>query len=359
MAVTRLRKSSSSPRLDDSALWQAVVTRDSDFDGRFVFSVQSTGVYCRPSCRSRRARRENVRFHATCAAAEAAGFRPCKRCRPNATSVQEEEASRVARACRLIETSDVELRLADIAAAAGLSPHHFHHLFKNHTGVTPKAYFEAHRHKAVRRTIQSTARVADAMFDAGYGSSGRFYATSNQVLGMTPRAYRDGGTGAEITYALGSCSLGYLLVAASAKGICAILLGDERQTLIEDLNRRFPKATIVAGARAFERLVAKVVRFVDQPKSGLNLPLDIRGTAFQHRVWQALQKIPAGRTATYTDIAEAIGAPKAVRAVASACAANPIAVAVPCHRVVGASGALSGYRWGIERKRALLDKERK
>jgi AraC family transcriptional regulator of adaptative response/methylated-DNA-[protein]-cysteine methyltransferase len=300
-----------------------------------------------------------VAFHDTCAEAEAAGFRPCKRCRPNEPALATQYAAKVAEACRLIETSDEEPSLDALAEAAGLSRYHFHRIFKSQTGVTPKAYAVAERQKRVRASLKRSSNVTEAIYEAGFNSNGRFYENSSEVLGMTPSDFRAGGTNAGIKFAVGDCSLGSILVAASDKGVCAILIGDDPQALVSDLEDRFPKARLIGGDSEFESLVAKVVGFVEAPRTGLDLPLDIRGTAFQHRVWEALREIPAGKTATYSEIAERIGQPTSVRAVAGAVAANPIAVAVPCHRVIRTGGALSGYRWGVERKRALLDRESK
>jgi AraC family transcriptional regulator of adaptative response/methylated-DNA-[protein]-cysteine methyltransferase len=348
----------SPPFATDDARWQAVERRDGAADGVFYYSVLTTGVYCRPSCASRRARRENVVFHATCAAAEAAGFRPCRRCWPNEAPLAERHAPAVARACRLIEEAEETPSLDALAHAAGLSRFHFHRVFKAITGVTPKAYAAAHRAERVRHELAQCATVTEAIYGAGFNSSGRFYAASPELLGMTPTAFRAGGTGAAIRFAVGECSLGSILVAAAGKGVCAILLGDDPHALVRDLQDRFPKAHLIGADRDFERLVAIVVGFVEAPAQGIDLPLDMRGTAFQQRVWQALRKIPSGSTASYAEIAQRIGQPKAVRAVAQACASNPIAVAIPCHRVVRNDGALSGYRWGVERKRALLEREK-
>jgi AraC family transcriptional regulator of adaptative response/methylated-DNA-[protein]-cysteine methyltransferase len=341
----------------DDARWDAVTRRDAAADGRFVYSVRSTGVYCRPSCGSRRALRENVAFHADPAAAERAGFRPCKRCNPTGASTAEQQAALVAEACRAIESAEEMPRLDALAERAGLSPYHFHRVFKAVTGLTPRAYAAAQRHRRVREELPRSARVTDAIYDAGYGSNGRFYATSTEVLGMTPSRFRAGGAGAAVRFAVGQCSLGAILVAATDKGVCAILLGDEPEALVRDLQDRFPKAELIGGDKRFEQWVAQVVGLVEAPQVGLDLPLDVRGTAFQQRVWQALREIPPGRTASYADIAERIGQPKSVRAVAQACGANPLAVAIPCHRVVRRDGGLSGYRWGVERKRALLARE--
>jgi AraC family transcriptional regulator of adaptative response/methylated-DNA-[protein]-cysteine methyltransferase len=341
----------------DDARWTALATRDAAADGTFVFSVRSTGVYCRPSCSARAARRDNIAFHATCADAERAGFRACKRCRPNGLSQTARQAAAVARACRSIEAADMPPTLAAVAQAAGLSVHHFHRIFKRLTGVTPKAYGRAHRAARMAAALPAAETITAAIYDAGYASSSRFYETAKARLGMTPTAYRDGGGGQQIRFAVGACSLGAILVAATDKGICAILMGDDPDALTRDLQDRFAKAELIGGDPAFEAMVAQVVGFVEAPRLGLDLPLDIGGTAFQQRVWQALLAIPAGTTATYSDIARAIGSPSAVRAVAGACGANAIAVAIPCHRVVRADGALSGYRWGVERKKTLLQRE--
>jgi AraC family transcriptional regulator of adaptative response/methylated-DNA-[protein]-cysteine methyltransferase len=337
--------------------WGAIMRRDAAADGAFFFSVQTTGVYCRPSCPSRRARRENVRFHLTCADAEAAGFRPCKRCRPDERPLAQRQSSAIAKVCRVIENADIVPDVATLAQRAGMSRFHFQRVFKSVTGVTPRAYAAAHRAIRVRSELSRTATVTEAIYNAGYNSDGRFYARSTEMLGMTPSEFRSGAPGAAIRFAVGECALGAILVAASAKGICAILLGDDPDALGRDLQHRFPRATLVAGDAAFETWVTQVVGFVDAPRIGLDLPLDIRGTAFQQRVWQALREIPVGATATYAQIARQLGAPRSARAVAQACAANPLAVAIPCHRVVREGGSVSGYRWGVERKRALLDRE--
>jgi AraC family transcriptional regulator of adaptative response/methylated-DNA-[protein]-cysteine methyltransferase len=338
--------------------WAKVVARDASADGQFFYSVKTTGVYCRPSCASRRARPENVAFHTTREAAEKAGFRPCKRCRPDRPSLAEQHAATITRACRLIETSSETPTLETLAKGSGLSPFHFHRVFKAITGVTPRQYASAQRAARVRGELESGKRVTDALYDAGYGSSGRFYEESSAVLGMTPSAYRAGGAEATIRFAVGECSLGSVLVAQSERGLCAITLGDDPDALVQNLQDRFPKARLVGSDAAFERLVAQVVGLIERPGTGLDLPLDVRGTAFQQRVWRALRTVPAGTTTTYTAIARRIGAPRSVRAVAQACGANPIAVAIPCHRVVRRDGGLSGYRWGVERKRALLDREK-
>ena len=342
----------------DDARWQAVKRRDGTADGVFYYSVLTTGVYCRPSCASRLARRDNVAFHATCQAAEAAGFRPCKRCRPDEASIAERHAAVVADACRVIEEAEDPPDLDALARAVGMSRFHFHRVFKAVTGVTPKAYADAHRAERLRDELAQCATVTEAIYGAGFNSPGRFYAASPDLLGMTPTEFRSGGNGTSIRFAVGACSLGSILVAATGKGVCAILLGDDPDVLVRDLQERFPKAHLIGADHEFERLVAAVVGFVEAPAQGLALPLDLRGTAFQQRVWQALRRIPSGSTASYAEIAQRIGRPKAVRAVAQACAANAIAVAIPCHRVVRTDGAPSGYRWGVDRKRALLEREK-
>lgn len=342
---------------NDGDRWAAVVRRDANADGRFYYSVRTTGVYCRPSCASRLARRENVRFHATRDEAEGAGFRPCKRCRPNEPALTEQRTASVAKACRMIEAADDVPGLDVLAEAAGMSRFHFHRVFKTVTGVTPKAYAAAHRARRIRDELSRTDTVTEAIYGAGFNSSSRFYAMASEVLGMTPTDFRSGGDGTSIRFAVGECSLGSILVATTEKGICALLLGHDPEGLVHDLQDRFPKARLIGGDMGFEQLVATVVAFVEAPGLGLNLPLDVKGTAFQRRVWQALREIPAGSTTTYAKLAQRIGAPKAMRAVAQACASNAIAVAIPCHRVVRSDGTLSGYRWGVKRKRALLDRE--
>jgi AraC family transcriptional regulator of adaptative response/methylated-DNA-[protein]-cysteine methyltransferase len=337
--------------------WAAVLARDAGQDGKFLFAVRTTGVYCRPSCAARRARPENVVFYDTAEAAERAGFRPCKRCKPRHASLAEERAATVARACRFIETADELPNLATLARQAGLSAFHFHRLFKATTGLTPRAYALAQRALRVRRELRRGGTVTRAMFDAGFNSSGRFYASAGELLGMTPGQFRAGGADNDIRYALRQCSLGSLLVARSTRGICAIQLGSDPGELVRELRARFPRARFQDAEPQFERWVRDVVRLVDAPALGLRLPLDVRGTAFQQRVWQALRQIPAGATASYAEIARRIGAPRATRAVARACAANTLAVAIPCHRVLRSDGALAGYRWGAGRKRQLLQRE--
>jgi AraC family transcriptional regulator of adaptative response/methylated-DNA-[protein]-cysteine methyltransferase len=358
MTTTLATKKAVTPAsVADDPRWARVIGRDRTADGLFWYSVVTTGVYCRPSCASRRANPENVQLHDTLQAAKATGFRPCKRCNPDGISLAGENAAIVARACRLIEESEEMPALDDLADAVARSPSHFHRLFKATTGLTPKQYAAAHRAARVREGLQAGHSVTEAIYGAGFNSSGRFYENSSNILGMTPTQYRSGGVNEEIRFAVGQSSLGAILVASSTKGVAAILLGDDPSALVRDLQDRFPKARLIGGDKAFEALVARVVGFVEAPEIGLDLPLDVRGTAFQRRVWQALTEIPVGGTVSYAEVARRIGLPKSVRGVAGACVANNLAVAIPCHRVVRNDGALSGYAWGVERKRVLLDKE--
>jgi len=337
--------------------WAALLARDGAVDGHMYYSVRTTGVYCRPSCPSRRPRPEHVRFYASAAEAEQAGFRPCRRCRPELSSAVEPHVTSMVKICRLIEQSDHVPSLGELAKQAQLSPSHFHRVFTSVVGLTPRGYAVAQRAKRLRLELERGRPVTAAMYDAGFESSGRFYAASHALLGMTPSRYRAGGVKTDLWFAVEHCSLGAILVAQSLQGVCAILLGDDPEALVRDLQARFPRAQLIGGDAAFERVMSMVVGFVEEPQHGLSLPLDIRGTAFQQRVWQALQQIPLGSTATYREIANRIGRPASVRAVGQACGANPLAVAIPCHRVVRQDGGLAGYRWGVERKRDLLDRE--
>jgi len=341
----------------DHDRWAAVVGRDATADETFYYSVRTTGVYCRPSCGARLPRRENVAFHTTPAEAESAGFRPCRRCRPDEAPAAERRATAIAAACRTIEAAEEASAVDDLAAAAGMSRSHFHRSFVAVTGLTPKAFATAVRNRRVRERLVASSTVTEAIYDAGFNSNGRFYATSTATLGMKPTDFREGGRGTAIRFGVGECSLGSILVAATDAGVCAILLGDDPDALVHDLEDRFPTADLSGGEPGFDGWMSAVVALVDDPRVGLDLPLDVRGTAFQQRVWQALRAIPSGSTRTYTEIAAAIGAPRSPRAVASACAANALAVAIPCHRVVRTDGSLSGYRWGVDRKRLLLERE--
>jgi len=351
-AIERLAKATiGDPR------WRSILNRDLAADGQFYYSVKTTGVYCRPSCAARLPRPENVQFYLTREDAEKAGFRPCKRCKPEEPALTERNAKKIAAACRLIERSDKTPSLEELASSAGMSVYHFHRIFKAATGLTPKDFAEAYRSNRVRTSLKKNHTVTDAIYDAGFNSNSRFYENSNKVLSMTPSRFRRGGADTDIYFAIGQCSLGSILAAQSAKGVCSILIGDDPDVLVRDLQKKFPKANLIGNEPGYEQLVARVVALIEQPGLGFDLPLDIRGTSFQQRVWKALRQIPPGSTTSYTDIATKIGMPKAVRAVAQACGANALAVAIPCHRVVRNEGGLSGYRWGVERKRALLDRE--
>ncbi|MFZ3184354.1 MAG: bifunctional DNA-binding transcriptional regulator/O6-methylguanine-DNA methyltransferase Ada [Pseudomonas sp.] len=337
--------------------WAAVVTRDGSADGQFVYAVSSTGVYCRPSCGARTAKAQHVSFYSTTEQAEQAGFRPCKRCKPEQPPLSERHAALIAELCRQIDSAETAPSLAELAQRANMSSYHLQRLFKALTGVTPKAYATAQRAGKVREQLGTAGSVTEAIYAAGYQANSRFYAQASEVLGMTPKRYRAGGANTRIRFAVGQCSLGAILVASSERGVCAILMGDGPDELLDDLQRRFPRAELLGGDQDFEQQMATVVGFVEAPQLGLDLPLDVRGTLFQQRVWQALREIPVGTTVSYSGLAQLIGAPKSARAVAQACAANALAVAIPCHRVVRNDGGLSGYRWGIERKRALLERE--
>lgn len=338
--------------------WASVVARDPRADGTFYYSVATTGVYCRPSCAARLAKPKNVAFHATPADAERAGFRPCRRCKPTEPPLAQVHARLISQICRVLEAADAPPPLAALAARVGLSPYHFHRVFKTITGVTPRAYAASVRARRVQTELSKRgATVTEAVYGAGFNSAGRFYDPSNSRLGMTPSAYRLGGAKQRIHFAVGDCSLGSVLVAQTARGVCAILLGSEPEALVRDLQDRFPQAELIGSDASFKETVARVIGMLEAPTVACDLPLDVRGTAFQQRVWRALQKIPVGTTATYSEIARRIGAPQSARAVAQACAANALAVAIPCHRVVRTDGTLSGYRWGVARKRALLRRE--
>ena len=343
--------------LTDDARWQAIQARDRAADGAFVYGVRTTGVFCRPWCPSRRPLRANVALFDTCADAEAAGFRACKRCAPDASPAEDPRTAAVLRACRQIEAAEREPALRELAEAAGLSPFHFQRLFKAALGVTPKQYALAHRHRRLRERLAERASVTDALLDAGFESGAPPYTDGASPLGMTPSAYRRGAPGAVITVAVAPCSLGYALVAATERGVCAIELGDDPQALHQALRGRFPHAELREGDAAFGEIVARVLAFIEAPSTALDVPLDIRGTAFQRRVWEALRALRPGETLSYAQLAGRIGSPTAARAVAQACGANTLAVAIPCHRVVRGDGEPGGYRWGLARKRALLARE--
>jgi AraC family transcriptional regulator of adaptative response/methylated-DNA-[protein]-cysteine methyltransferase len=341
----------------EESRWRAVAGRNPAADGCFVYAVRTTGVFCRPGCSSRRPKRGNVTFFADAAAARLAGFRPCRRCRPELASPLEGYRDRIVLACRSIEQSAQEPPLAQLAGEAGLSPGHFQRLFRAIVGITPKQYAKARRLDRFRAGLKRDASVTDAVYAAGFGSSSRAYENVAARLGMPPAAYRKGAAGVVIRHATAPCSLGWVLVAATGRGICAIELADDPVILLDRLRLEFPGAALEPAAADFSATVAAVTGLIETPATGLALPLDIRGTAFQRRVWEALGEVPAGRTVSYAELARRVGNPRAARAVAQACAGNRLAVAVPCHRAVDSDGALRGYRWGLERKRALLQRE--
>ncbi len=341
----------------DDPRWAQVRNRDRSADGRYVYSVSTTGVYCRPSCGARLPRPEHVRVFYTTGAAQAAGFRACRRCKPDQPPLLEQHRVLIERLCRLIEGADAIPTLKDLAQTAGLSPFHLHRIFQAITGVTPAAYARAHRAQRLRAVLSGAGSVTEAIVDAGFVSSSRFYEAVNQTLGMTAQEWRASGRRTRMRFAIGQCSLGSVLVAASERGVCAILIGDDPQALLDDLQNRFREAELVGADAEFERWVAQVLGLIESPLQGVELPLDLRGTLFQQRVWRALTKVPAGSTVSYSELAARVGMPQAVRAVASACARNHLAVVVPCHRVVRSDGGLSGYRWGVDRKRELLLRE--
>jgi AraC family transcriptional regulator, regulatory protein of adaptative response / methylated-DNA-[protein]-cysteine methyltransferase len=342
----------------DEQRWQAVQARSPRADGAFVLAVTTTGIYCRPSCPARRPRREHVLFFESGVQAEAAGFRACKRCRPNGTAPREEQREAIAQACRSIEAAAEPPALDTLAAAAGLSPSHFHRLFKSIVGVTPKEYGVAVRDRRVKEELERGASVTEAIYGAGYNASSRFYEGAAGRLGMTAGEYKNGAPGVQVRFALGESSLGKVMVAVTERGVCAIQLGASRPDLVDALRARFPHADVREDDTGFAGWVAQVVAFVETPGRGLDLPLDIQGTAFQQRVWKALQQIPVGETRTYAEIARQVGSPAAARAVGQACGANRIALAIPCHRAVAAGGGLGGYHWGVMRKQELLRRER-
>jgi AraC family transcriptional regulator of adaptative response/methylated-DNA-[protein]-cysteine methyltransferase len=345
------------PYSTEDSRWQAVVERDVDANGHFLYGVKTTGIYCRPGCASRMPRRENVQFFDDAPMAEAAGYRPCKRCSPQDAVGVDPALEAIVQACRMIDEADQTPSLDELADAAGFSKYHFHRLFKRTVGVTPRQYAAQKRSDRLRGELQNTPAVTDAIYNAGFESSSRFYETAVSSLGMKPTEYREGGPGQSIRYAIRQTYLGLVLIAATGRGICKIDFGDTKQGLLEKLRERFPQAELDAHDPQFAEIVDEVLSFLERPQAGWNLPLDIQGTAFQRRVWAALRKIPPGRTVSYGDVAREIGRPAAARAVAGACAANQIAVAVPCHRVVRGDGGLGGYRWGIGLKEAILQRE--
>lgn len=343
-------------RITDDDRWQSVVDRDVDADGQFVFAVQTTGIFCRPSCRAKHALRKNVRFFADAQQAQDAGFRPCKRCQPDKNSAQQHRLDKIARACQLLE-QESPLTLDELAQQVAMSPYHLHRLFKATTGMTPKVWQQSWRARRLRDALAKGVPVTQAILNAGFPDSSSYYRKADQALGMTAKQFRKGGDNVSVRYTLADCALGRCLVAESERGICAILLGDDDATLVADLHALFPAAQDVPADANFQQRVREVIVAINSRDAPLSLPLDIRGTAFQQQVWQALRTIPCGETVSYQQLASAIGKPKAVRAVASACGANKLAIVIPCHRVIRGDGALSGYRWGIARKAQLLHRE--
>ena len=341
------------------ARWEALVASRADgAENSFFYGVKTTGVFCRPSCHSRLPKREHVLFFPTAAEALQAGFRPCKRCQPDGPGYAQELDSRIARACRALEATESPKSLKALARSTGLSEFHFHRLFKARLGVTPKQYHTQYRLGRFKKHLRAADSVTEALYGAGFGSSSRAYEGVAQKLGMSPRQFRMCGQNVEICFALERSKLGWVLVAATDRGVCSIELGSNAKALRKELAAQFPKATLRENRPALKNHLAALRQYLANPARGLSLPLDIAGTAFQQRVWQALRDIPIGQTATYRQIARQVDAPQAVRAVGSACGANKLALAIPCHRVVRTDGSLGGYRWGIEHKRALLEAER-
>jgi len=342
------------PKTDEER-WEAIVRKEPEADETFVYAVKTTGIYCRPTCSSRLPNQKNVTFFETCEDAEKAGFRPCKRCQPNNVLLYHQQVQSISHICQLIPTS--ELSLQEMSKIAGLSKYHFHRLFKQIVGITPKAYTLAHRTKRIHQTLKDQTSVTHAIYEAGFETSSSFYEKSTMLLGMTPKEYQNRANGIDMWFTVREVWLGCVIIAATRRGICSIQIGDNTEMLIGQLKQTFPNAQFQASDPIFENWVERVIAYIEANQRSLNLPLDIQGTVFQQRVWQALQDIPFGSTISYTEIAQQIGNPKAVRAVARACATNQIAIVIPCHRVIGSDGSLKGYRWGNERKQALLERE--
>jgi AraC family transcriptional regulator of adaptative response/methylated-DNA-[protein]-cysteine methyltransferase len=346
--------------ISNNKQWQAVLARDAHMDSKFVYGVRSTGIYCRPSCPSRKPARTQVRFFSVPKVAELAGFRACRRCKPERAQGLESSASAqmVALACKEIERQGEEpVRLGKLAAQSGTTPHRLHRLFRKVLGITPRQFADAVRVRQLKGRLRSGADVTTALYDAGYGSASRLYEHAHSQLGMTPATYKKGGLGMDIAYTIEDCPLGRVMVAATSRGISAVYLGDDDRPLERALREEYPKALIRHDAGVLGSWVKTIVKHLHGGGRHLNLPLDVEATAFQRRVWEELQKIPFGTTQSYNHIARAIGKPRATRAVARACATNPVSIVVPCHRVVRADGQLAGYRWGLKRKRALLEQE--
>lgn len=342
--------------MENELYWQAVKNNDVRFNGAFVYGVNSTKIYCKPSCASRQPKRENVKFFDNFSAAEAKGFRACQRCEPKKEQTNP-QAEIVLRACEILEKNE-QIILEDLSAKLKLSPAYLQKMFKEIIGVSPKKYLETKRLEKFKSELKKGNEVTEAMYESGYGSSSRLYENVSEKLGMTPAVYKKGGKDLQIEYAIVETDLGKLLVAKTAKGICAVTFGDDRETLFENLRNEFPKAEIAENDKSLKIYIEAILANLAGNNKTLDLPLDIQATAFQMRVWETLRKIPYGATVSYSDIAEKLGNKNAVRAVATACASNRVALVIPCHRVIGKSGNLSGYRWGIERKKAILEREK-
>ncbi len=349
--------SASVPVSEHDLRWVAVCERDQSFDGQFVYGVATTHIYCRPSCPARRPLIKNIYFFTEGAEARAAGFRPCRRCEPDRVKPTDGALARAVRICGRLKNEESMPTLTQLANAEGISPAYLQRQFRRVVGVSPAEYARQLRADRLRDQLAKGSSITEAIFNAGYGAGSRFYAEAYAVLGMTPRKYQAQGETMKIYFALAESSLGQVLVAQTAKGVCAILLGDDPEALLQDLQRRFARAELIGGDAGFEQTVAQIIGLIESPNTRHKLPLDMQGTAFQRKVWQALGRTVPGQTLTYSELAKAINQPGAARAVASACAANPLAVAVPCHRVVRSDGGISGYRWGVERKRELLQRE--
>jgi AraC family transcriptional regulator, regulatory protein of adaptative response / methylated-DNA-[protein]-cysteine methyltransferase len=344
---------------NDEQLWQAVVSKDARFDGQFVFAVSSTGVYCRPSCPSRRAHRERVSFFDLPEAAEQAGFRACLRCQPQRARVLDPQMELVQRVCRVLDSSDSEsVKLAELASHAGVSVFHLQRTFKRVMGISPRQYLAARKFGNFKALVRKGDSVTTALYESGFNSSSRLYEYASEELGMTPATYSRGGRGVSINYTIVASSMGRLLVAMTERGVCAVRMSDADAELEKDLREEFPHAEIKRDDSALREQVQKILNHLDNNEPRLDLPLDIRATAFQRQVWDKLRAIPYGQTVSYGDVAKALGKPGAVRAVGRACATNPVALVIPCHRVVREDQTLGGYRWGLERKKKLLEKEK-
>lgn len=346
--------------IKDDQLWQAVVAKDARFDGQFVFAVSSTGVYCRPSCPSRRAHRERVKFFELPEAAEQAGFRACLRCQPRRARIMDPQVELVQRVCRLLNSNESEsLKLAELATQAGVSQFHLQRTFKRVMGISPRQYLAARKIDNFKTLVRKGESVTTSLYESGFNSSSRLYEHAAEELGMTPATYSRGGRGVDISYTITTSPMGHLLVAVTERGVCAVRMADSDAELENDLRQEFPNAGLKRDDSALRESVQKILDHLEKNEPRLDLPLDIKATAFQRQVWDHLRAIPYGQTVSYGDVAKALGKPGAVRAVGRACATNPVALVIPCHRVVREDKTLGGYRWGLDRKKKLLDHERR